>query len=227
MQDNHLAGVLGHLCQPLLRSPPRPVGAFRGSLRRLHLQPPIFIVMIFNLIMITIIHFEAPSTFSSLTNQSRIMAVSIIKSCTLKSAPHSFTSPTKTCPSETINLNRRCLKEENQDLYLGFLITAGVQLPGYVYVILTLERPMFGRKRYSNVKISNLKSDFKGRCAFSSSSPAPVSPPTLSSLQPSPTPELLSQSSEGWCKIILVQLFLVQHNYFANCSYKTQNISKI
>ena len=86
---------------------------------------------------------------------------------------------------------------------------------------------MFGRKRYSNVKISNLKSHFKGRCAFSSSSPAPVSPPTLSSLQPSPTPELLSQSSEGWCKIILVQLFLVQHNYFANCSYKTQNISKI
>ena len=30
---------------------------------------------------------------------------------------------------------------------LGFLITAGVQLPGYCYVILTLERPMFGRKR--------------------------------------------------------------------------------
>jgi len=37
--------------------------------------------------------------------------------------------------------------ELSEDLYLGFLITAGVQLPGYVYVILTLERPMFGRKR--------------------------------------------------------------------------------
>ena len=41
-----------------------------------------------------------------------------------------------------------------QDLYLGFLITAGVQLPGYVYVILTLERPMFGRKRWSNISSS-------------------------------------------------------------------------
>ena len=33
------------------------------------------------------------------------------------------------------------------DLYLGFLITALVQLPGYCYVMLTLERPTFGRKR--------------------------------------------------------------------------------
>ena len=32
-------------------------------------------------------------------------------------------------------------------LYLGFLITALVQLPGYFYVIFTLERPIFGRKR--------------------------------------------------------------------------------
>ena len=37
--------------------------------------------------------------------------------------------------------------ELSEDLYLGFLVTAAVQLPGYVYVILTLERPMFGRKR--------------------------------------------------------------------------------
>lgn len=37
--------------------------------------------------------------------------------------------------------------ELSEDIYLGFLITAAVQLPGYVYVILTLERPAFGRKR--------------------------------------------------------------------------------
>ena len=37
--------------------------------------------------------------------------------------------------------------ELSDDKYLGFLITAGVQLPGYVYVICTLERPAFGRKR--------------------------------------------------------------------------------
>jgi len=37
--------------------------------------------------------------------------------------------------------------ELSEDLYLGFLVTAAVQLPGYVYVILTLERPVFGRKR--------------------------------------------------------------------------------
>ena len=37
--------------------------------------------------------------------------------------------------------------ELSDDLYLGFLITASVQLPGYVYVILTLERPALGRKR--------------------------------------------------------------------------------
>jgi OCT family organic cation transporter-like MFS transporter 4/5 len=33
------------------------------------------------------------------------------------------------------------------DLHLGFLITALVQLPGYFYVMITLERPFFGRKR--------------------------------------------------------------------------------
>ena len=37
--------------------------------------------------------------------------------------------------------------ELSDDPYLGFIITASVQLPGYVYVILTLERPLFGRKR--------------------------------------------------------------------------------
>ena len=31
--------------------------------------------------------------------------------------------------------------------FTGFLLTALIQLPGYVYVILTLERPLFGRKR--------------------------------------------------------------------------------
>ena len=33
-----------------------------------------------------------------------------------------------------------------QDKYVGFLMTAAVQLPGYVYVICTLERPAFGRE---------------------------------------------------------------------------------
>ena len=37
--------------------------------------------------------------------------------------------------------------ELSDDPYLGFLVTASVQLPGYIYVILTLERPFFGRKR--------------------------------------------------------------------------------
>ena len=37
--------------------------------------------------------------------------------------------------------------ELSDDKYLGFFITAGVQLPGYFYVIFTLERPMFGRKK--------------------------------------------------------------------------------
>ena len=37
--------------------------------------------------------------------------------------------------------------ELSDDPYLGFLITASVQLPGYIYVIFTLERPFFGRKR--------------------------------------------------------------------------------
>lgn len=37
--------------------------------------------------------------------------------------------------------------ELSDDKYLGFLITAGVQIPGYFYVIATLERPMFGRKK--------------------------------------------------------------------------------
>ena len=32
-------------------------------------------------------------------------------------------------------------------LYLGFLITALVQLPGYFYLLFILERPIFGRKR--------------------------------------------------------------------------------
>jgi len=36
--------------------------------------------------------------------------------------------------------------ELSQNKYLGFLITAAVQIPGYVYVILTLERPSLGRK---------------------------------------------------------------------------------
>ena len=37
--------------------------------------------------------------------------------------------------------------ELSDDKYLGFFITAGVQIPGYFYVIFTLERPMFGRKK--------------------------------------------------------------------------------
>ena len=37
--------------------------------------------------------------------------------------------------------------ELSDNKYVGFLITAGVQIPGYVYVILTLEQPMFGRKK--------------------------------------------------------------------------------
>ena len=37
--------------------------------------------------------------------------------------------------------------ELSSDPYLGFVMTALVQLPGYVYVIFTLERPAFGRKR--------------------------------------------------------------------------------
>ena len=37
--------------------------------------------------------------------------------------------------------------ELSSDPYLGFVMTALVQLPGYVYVIFTLERPTFGRKR--------------------------------------------------------------------------------
>ena len=37
--------------------------------------------------------------------------------------------------------------ELGSGLYLGFFITALVQLPGYCYVIFTLERPFFGRKR--------------------------------------------------------------------------------
>lgn len=36
--------------------------------------------------------------------------------------------------------------ELSEDKYVGFLMTAAVQLPGYVYVICTLERPAFGRK---------------------------------------------------------------------------------
>ncbi|XP_023320714.1 organic cation transporter protein [Eurytemora carolleeae] len=36
--------------------------------------------------------------------------------------------------------------ELSEDKYIGFLMTAAVQLPGYVYVIFTLERPAFGRK---------------------------------------------------------------------------------
>ena len=37
--------------------------------------------------------------------------------------------------------------ELSDNKYIGFFITAGVQIPGYLYVIFTLERPMFGRKR--------------------------------------------------------------------------------
>ena len=37
--------------------------------------------------------------------------------------------------------------ELSDNKYLGFFINAAVQLPGYVYIILTLERPFFGRKR--------------------------------------------------------------------------------
>ena len=35
--------------------------------------------------------------------------------------------------------------ELSTDVYVGFMITALVQLPGYFYVIFTLERPFFGR----------------------------------------------------------------------------------
>ena len=37
--------------------------------------------------------------------------------------------------------------ELSDNKYIGFFITAGVQIPGYLYVIFTLESPMFGRKR--------------------------------------------------------------------------------
>ena len=37
--------------------------------------------------------------------------------------------------------------ELSDNPYTGFLITASVQIPGYLYVIFTLERPFFGRKR--------------------------------------------------------------------------------
>lgn len=37
--------------------------------------------------------------------------------------------------------------ELSSSRFIGFLMTALVQLPGYVYVICTLERPFFGRKR--------------------------------------------------------------------------------
>ena len=37
--------------------------------------------------------------------------------------------------------------ELSDDPYLGFLATCAVQIPGYVYVILTLELPLLGRKR--------------------------------------------------------------------------------
>ena len=37
--------------------------------------------------------------------------------------------------------------ELSDNKYVGFLITAAVQIPGYIYVICTLEKPMFGRKR--------------------------------------------------------------------------------
>ena len=37
--------------------------------------------------------------------------------------------------------------ELSDDHYLGFVATAAVQIPGYIYVILTLDRPIFGRKR--------------------------------------------------------------------------------
>ena len=37
--------------------------------------------------------------------------------------------------------------ELSDNKYIGFFITASVQLPGYFYVIFTLERPMFGRKK--------------------------------------------------------------------------------
>ena len=38
-------------------------------------------------------------------------------------------------------------RELSDNPYLGFLITALVQLPGYFYVIATLERPFLGRKK--------------------------------------------------------------------------------
>ena len=37
--------------------------------------------------------------------------------------------------------------ELSEDHYLGFVATAAVQIPGYIYVILTLDKPIFGRKR--------------------------------------------------------------------------------
>ena len=37
--------------------------------------------------------------------------------------------------------------ELSDDRYLGFVATAAVQIPGYIYVILTLDKPIFGRKR--------------------------------------------------------------------------------
>lgn len=37
--------------------------------------------------------------------------------------------------------------ELSDNKFIGFLITAGVQIPGYIYVIFTLEKPIFGRKK--------------------------------------------------------------------------------
>lgn len=38
-------------------------------------------------------------------------------------------------------------EELSDDLYAGYFITCAVQIPGYFYVIATLERPSFGRRR--------------------------------------------------------------------------------
>ncbi len=37
--------------------------------------------------------------------------------------------------------------ELSSDPHLGFLATSAIQIPGYIYVLLTLEKPRFGRKR--------------------------------------------------------------------------------
>lgn len=84
--------------------------------------------------------------------------------------------------------------ELNSTRFVGFLITAVVQLPGYFYVILTLERPFFGRKRSMIFFLL-----MSGLCLCLH--------PTIG-------------SSNSWAKIALS----VTGRFCANCSYTILNL---